>query len=272
MCRNCRRGRVNRCSARRSAASPGRECHAGGGGKHRCGDPDGSQQAPPHQPFSFSFGLSKLNTGSAKGGASVQTGPRRDWHKGVTIRAALVYRHERCSSSPPPNSSSPPSQGVETLCCGIGPVEAAAATARALALRSPRDALLHVGIAGARDLEPGSLVIGTEAVYCDLDDPASAPREDRARRLPTRASSQPPALRFPPPPSLPIATSARVGRGAPCADVEAMEGFGVLRAAAAAGVPALELRAVSNAFDARTRRLAHRRGAVERSARAVADA
>ena len=31
------------------------------------------------------------------------------------------------------------------------------------------------------------------------------------------------------------------------APVEAMEGFGVLRAAALAGVPALELRAVSNA-------------------------
>ena len=45
---------------------------------------------------------------------------------------------------------------------------------------------------------------------------------------------------------LPIATSARVGGGGVC-EVEAMEGFGVLRAAALAGVPALELRAVSNA-------------------------
>ena len=45
---------------------------------------------------------------------------------------------------------------------------------------------------------------------------------------------------------LPIGTSARVGGGAAC-EVEAMEGFAVLRAAALAGVPALELRAVSNA-------------------------
>jgi len=45
---------------------------------------------------------------------------------------------------------------------------------------------------------------------------------------------------------LPIATSGRVGGGAEC-DVEAMEGFGVLRAAALAGIPAIELRAVSNA-------------------------
>ena len=45
---------------------------------------------------------------------------------------------------------------------------------------------------------------------------------------------------------LPIATTGRVGGGTAC-EVEAMEGFGVLRAAARAGVPALEVRAVSNA-------------------------
>ena len=45
---------------------------------------------------------------------------------------------------------------------------------------------------------------------------------------------------------LPIATCGRVGGGAGY-EVEAMEGFGVLRAAALAGVPAVELRAVSNA-------------------------
>ena len=44
---------------------------------------------------------------------------------------------------------------------------------------------------------------------------------------------------------LPIATSGRVAGGSGC-DVEAMEGFGVLRACALAGVPAVELRAVSN--------------------------
>jgi nucleoside phosphorylase len=44
---------------------------------------------------------------------------------------------------------------------------------------------------------------------------------------------------------LPIGTTGRVGGGVDC-DVEAMEGFGVLRAAGLAGIPALELRAVSN--------------------------
>jgi hypothetical protein len=47
---------------------------------------------------------------------------------------------------------------------------------------------------------------------------------------------------------LPIATAGRVGAGAAC-EVEAMEGFGVLRACELAGIPAVELRAISNAPD-----------------------
>jgi nucleoside phosphorylase len=47
---------------------------------------------------------------------------------------------------------------------------------------------------------------------------------------------------------LPVGTSARVGGTSSC-DVEAMEGFAVLRAAELAGVPALEVRAVSNEID-----------------------
>ncbi|MGZ4394207.1 MAG: phosphorylase family protein, partial [Gaiellaceae bacterium] len=42
-----------------------------------------------------------------------------------------------------------------------------------------------------------------------------------------------------------IGTSARVGGTAGC-EIEAMEGFAVLRAADLAGVPAVEVRAVSN--------------------------
>jgi len=47
---------------------------------------------------------------------------------------------------------------------------------------------------------------------------------------------------------LPIGTSARVGGTSSC-EVEAMEGFAVLRAARLAGVPAVEVRAVSNEID-----------------------
>ena len=137
--------------------------------------------------------------------------------------------------------------GAETLVCGIGPVEAAAVTARALVERRPR-ALLHVGIAGATGIEPPTLVIGSESRYCDIsgDLAAQIPRVERvepaARLVEVARAALPEAL------LLPIGTTAHVGRGFGC-DVEAMEGFGVLRAAALAGVPAVEVRAVSNAVD-----------------------
>jgi nucleoside phosphorylase len=135
--------------------------------------------------------------------------------------------------------------GAETLECGIGPVEAALATSRALSNGRRPDAILHIGIAGARALEPPTLVVGSEAVYCDvIDAAASLPRVERVRpdaRLVDAARRALPEAHV-----LPIATCARVGGGTEC-DVEAMEGFGVLRAAQLAGVPAVELRAVSNA-------------------------
>ena len=132
--------------------------------------------------------------------------------------------------------------GGRTLACGIGPVEAAASTARALAEARP-DAVLHVGLAGARTLEPPALVLGSDAVYEDLA--AAIPvvarvQPDGALLVAARAALPEAAV-------LPIGTTARVGATAVC-DVEAMEGFGVLRACALAGVPAVELRAVSNAI------------------------
>jgi futalosine hydrolase len=137
--------------------------------------------------------------------------------------------------------------GADTLVCGVGPVDAAATTARALAERSPR-AVLHVGIAGATGIEPPTLVIGSEALYCDIarDGAAQIPRVERAEPSPRLVEAARAAL----PDALvrPIGTTAHVGRGFGC-DVEAMEGFGVLRAAALAGVPAVEVRAVSNAVD-----------------------
>ena len=135
--------------------------------------------------------------------------------------------------------------GVDGLVCGVGPVEAAAVTARALALRSFA-AVLHVGLAGARGVAPGSLVVGTEAVYCDLS--AEWPVVDRVRPDPALVAAALGAI--PGAVSAAIHTSAAVG-GA-CNTVlqgllvEAMEGFGVLRAAERAGVPAVEVRAVSN--------------------------
>jgi nucleoside phosphorylase len=136
--------------------------------------------------------------------------------------------------------------GRDGLECGVGPVEAAAATARALAVGPPVAALLHVGLAGAAGLPIGSLVVGTESRYDDIE--AAWPVVDRASpdaRLVEAALGALPDAH-----PLPIHTSARVGprRDAEAHGplVEAMEGFGVLRAAADAGVPAVEVRAVSN--------------------------
>jgi len=130
--------------------------------------------------------------------------------------------------------------GAATLVCGVGPVEAAATTARALVALRPA-ALLHVGIAGARGFDEPAIAIGSEAVYCDADDERWIPLRLRPdERLFEAARRALPGAR-----ALPIGTTARVGGGTGC-EVEAMEGYAVLRAAALAGVPALEVRALAN--------------------------
>jgi len=133
--------------------------------------------------------------------------------------------------------------GAATLACGIGPVEAAVSTALALAGRPPT-ALLHVGIAGGRGIPVPQLVIGSEAVYEDALIGGLVPaRVHPDPRLVAAARRALPDARV-----LPIGTSARVGGTSNC-EVEAMEGFAVLRAAKLAGVPAVEVRAVSNEID-----------------------
>jgi futalosine hydrolase len=132
-----------------------------------------------------------------------------------------------------------PVDGARLLVCGVGPVEAAVATSRALAEERP-DAVLHVGIAGARGLEALTLVLGTEAVYCDAAGPLvpalALPDSELFARLHGA---------FPDAALCPIGTSARVG-GSQTVAVEAMEGFAVLRACELAGVPAVEVRVISN--------------------------
>jgi predicted 5'-methylthioadenosine/S-adenosylhomocysteine nucleosidase len=128
------------------------------------------------------------------------------------------------------------------LACGVGPVEAAAATARALAL-DPPDVVVHIGIAGGRGITPGGLVIGSESVYCDIA--AEIPVVDRAEPDPSLLETVRAALADAL--VLPIGTSGAVGGVASGGvRVEAMEGFAVLRACAQAGIPAIEIRAISN--------------------------
>lgn len=157
--------------------------------------------------------------------------------------------------------------GYPGLACGVGPVEAAAATAHALARERPH-AVLHVGLAGAVGLEPGTLVVGTEAVYADLE--AAIPVVSRVE--PDAALLAAVRRAIPDAPSLPVATSAAVSGPSNSllqgVSVEAMEGFGVLRACELAGIPAVEVRAISNELGEPDRA----RWELERGLAALADA
>ncbi|MBL0938416.1 MAG: hypothetical protein IBJ03_05960 [Gemmatimonadaceae bacterium] len=128
--------------------------------------------------------------------------------------------------------------------CGVGPVDAAVHTTRVLAEHRPTH-VLHVGIAGARrssQLSAGTVVIGSRSVYQDLgvDDrfaPSVLLPDTRLLSLARAALPEAPVVE--------IGTSGRVGGTHTC-PVEAMEGFAVLRACAAADVPAIEIRIISN--------------------------
>lgn len=135
--------------------------------------------------------------------------------------------------------------GHDGLVCGVGPVEAAAATARALA-GEPVGAVLHVGVAGGRGVAVGSLVVGSASVYDDIS--ARWPVVERV--VPDADLVEAALAALPGAALLPVQTSARVGApydGAAAEPVvEGMEGFGVLRAASLAGVRGVEVRAISN--------------------------
>lgn len=137
--------------------------------------------------------------------------------------------------------------GWRTLLCGVGPVEAASATAAEIVRQRP-ELVVHVGIAGGRAhraFAPGALAIGTEARYCDLGVTADwAPNTLVTNQALVAAARR----ALPSAVLVPIGTSARIGGTRDC-DVEAMEGFGVLRAAQLAGIPAIEVRAISNEID-----------------------
>ena len=108
-----------------------------------------------------------------------------------------------------------------------------------------------------RGIASGTLVVGTEAVYCDLS--AEWPLIERAADDHLVGAAQ---EAVPGSIALPIHTSAAVGGARDAVSegplVEGMEGFGVLRAAALAAVPAVEVRAISNeARRARSSALGH---------------
>jgi futalosine hydrolase len=143
-------------------------------------------------------------------------------------------------------------QGWIAALCGVGPVEAAVSAAVAIAEYRP-DAVIQVGIAGARrsaNLAPATLVIGSESQYCDLADLPAAWATASITANPVLVAAL--QRHLPGAVTRPIGTSGRVGGSSAC-EVEAMEGFGVLRAAQRANVPAIEIRAISNDIEEQDR-------------------
>ena len=132
--------------------------------------------------------------------------------------------------------------GARTLVCGIGPREAYTATEDAVS-EGGASTVLHVGIAGARRGSGVPLlatVIGTQAVDCDGDSEPIAPAACAARRRAARAAGALWRCR---------SGRARAWAARAASTVEAMEGFAVLAACLDEGVPALELRVISNEIE-----------------------
>ena len=157
-----------------------------------------------------------------------------------------------------------PKPHVELLVTGVGPVEAASSVSRALA-QSSYELVINAGLGGAiDDIAVGDgVVVSDELLELNLETglPLSLPPEthvvDRATsdlnlvdRLVERGFR-----------SVRGITGARVTASDPTAErlrslgvgVESMEGFAVLRAAEIAGVPAIEVRGISNVVGDRSR-------------------
>ena len=138
--------------------------------------------------------------------------------------------------------------GWRVACTGVGAVEAAVATARALA-EEPAARVLFLGTCGAYDerLAVGDLLSAAEAIATSLDEV-----EGRAYR-PTPERTRWPAGWVLPLPPYPVAVPPAITRStagaralAACAAVEHLELSGVFAACAAARVPAAAGLAVAN--------------------------
>lgn len=168
-----------------------------------------------------------------------------------------------------------PARGADVLIGGVGPASAAASTARALALNT-YDLVVSAGIGGAFPgmAEIGSIIVASEIIAADLGAETAEGFADveqlgfgaarlsvamqaserlvgelRARGLPVQFG---PVLTVSTATGTEQTAAARAAR-TPGATGEAMEGFGVAVAARAAGVPVLEIRAVSNMVGPRNR-------------------
>ncbi|HEX5566636.1 MAG TPA: futalosine hydrolase [Streptomyces sp.] len=167
--------------------------------------------------------------------------------------------------------------GIDVLAVGVGPAAAAARTALALARDPggrPYGLVVSAGIGGGfPPLAPvGSVAVSSEIVAADLGaetpggpqpftsvtDLGFGTTVHRPPEALARAVAEAAGAAYGPVLTVSTATgtaerAALLARRHPGALAEAMEGFGVAEAAAACGVPALEVRTVSNAVGPRDR-------------------
>lgn len=165
--------------------------------------------------------------------------------------------------------------GAEVIAAGVGPAAAATATATALARAdaagTPFGLVVSAGIGGgfAPAAPLGTVAVAEAIVAADLGaetDAGFVPVAElgfgTSQHLPPAGLSRrvAQALGAVYGPVLTVSTvtgtaerAAGLTRRHPTAVAEAMEGFGVAEAAAAANVPVLEIRAVSNAVGPRDR-------------------
>ena len=142
---------------------------------------------------------------------------------------------------------------IKPLITGVGPVEAAAATAAALATLAaagtPPDLVFSLGSAGSRRLEHAAIYQIASVAYRDMDCSALGfpkgvtPFDDLPAVIPI-------PHRIPDIPAATISTGGNIVSGAAYDAIEAdmvdMELFAVLRAAQRFGVPMIGLRGISD--------------------------
>lgn len=176
-------------------------------------------------------------------------------------------------------------EGARIVASGVGRVNAACAVTESILRDGPYDAVINAGIAGALPrvanagatprfaCEIGDIVIGSEAVYVEegliapdgFHDMASLGFPLAAFITGNRVAADPRLLAlamhagFPAAPIATVATCSGTDAAAlevarrTGAAAEAMEGAAVLHAARRLGVPAIELRAISNTTGDRPR-------------------
>ncbi|MER5517103.1 futalosine hydrolase [Streptomyces sp. NPDC002763] len=166
-------------------------------------------------------------------------------------------------------------EGYDLLAAGVGPALAAAGTATALTAAAldgrPYALVVSAGIAGGfRPAAPvGSLVVADEIIAADLGAETAdgfvpvtelgfgtvshRPPDPLVRATAEATGARPGAVLTVSTVTGSAARAAELHARHPHALAEAMEGFGVAEAAAAHGVPVLEIRAVSNPVGPRDR-------------------